>query len=219
MENDKTISNLMSDLTFEQNMQFAVSCVNRIKCFTKLLLNVNLEKYFESLADIISKPKLRRKINTIIDDLNNYPIENFDWQKHRDFFSHFNNFDFFLSIDYVETAEDIKNDIVSNFSSVFRSVLDYIYWHDCMHLEGNDIWCIRRCSESLISIVEDNYKISKFGKYTENQYKEEIKEVVDSEIKKQITILKFIKEGNEKLLYAYIRKTNLNIKAAPVRLH
>jgi hypothetical protein len=39
-EKVKIVSNLIRDLTFEQNVQFAVSCVNRIKCFTKLLLSV-----------------------------------------------------------------------------------------------------------------------------------------------------------------------------------
>jgi hypothetical protein len=115
----KIISNLIRDISFEQNIQFAVSCVNRIKCFTKLLLSVNLEDYFSSLADIISRTKLERRINTIINDLNNYPIENFDWQKHRKFFSYFDNFDCTRSIDAVETLEDIENDIVSNFSSIF----------------------------------------------------------------------------------------------------
>jgi hypothetical protein len=215
MNDRKTVSNLIGDLTFEQSMQFAIACVNRIQCFTKLFLNVNLEKYFASLEDVISKDKFEKRMNTIIYDLNHYQSGDFDGQKHRDLLSHF-LIDDILLVDHVETVEDIEDSIIFTLSHIFSSILDYIYWHDCMHLNENDVWHIGSCSEYLISIAKDNYKISKFGKYHQDQYEEEIKEAIDSEIKKQIIIIKMIKEGDKKLLHEYIEENKFEYKGRPV---
>jgi hypothetical protein len=189
--NDK-MDNLIKELTFEQNVAFALTCINRLKHLPCIF--INSETYNIYLNKIISKDKIENILNEIIGKINNKPLE----------------------IKHNEIEKKIKllrklmidNEIDSSVISQIFLYYIIIIAHTLEYIRSSNHKEIWHCSNAVVEIINQ----AEYEKYNkENKNCDDDKAIsyvdlmIDNEIERQEHIIGLIKNGNIKTLDEYVK--------------
>jgi hypothetical protein len=190
----------INTLTFEQNIKFALSCINRVKPLTKLFLYSNLHglKYLEK---IVSVNDIETSINGILDNLmnNRTNILKNNARKNMAFLEKL------LLDDDIDAT--LEKQIFFNYIVIIMHTLEYIVDNDCKSI----YWC----SNAVIEI-QDRIKHKECEKnnsqWTDKEISTYVDAEIDKEIEKELEIIQIIKNGNEELFEQCIKENILEYK-------
>jgi hypothetical protein len=200
MDFNKLINKAVDELTFEQNIQFALSGINRVKPLTKLFLcsDLNGLKYLENF---ISIEEMETGINDIINYITNYP-ENIGQN------NIYENITFLKKLlldDEIEAATEKQ--IFFWYVIIIIHILEYILHKNCKSI----YWCSNAIIEIINQTKYDECKNNN-SQWTDGEIVKYVDNEIDKEIGKEIEIIKIIKTGNKKLLEEYVINNMLEYK-------
>jgi hypothetical protein len=199
---NEEIKDLIKELTAEQNIIFALTCINRLKHLPQLF--INSESYgIKHLDQIIPKNTIENILNEIINKLYNEPLK----IKHNKLNKNIELLEKLLLDDEIETGA-LKN-IFFYYVIIIIHILSYI--------KNNKYDEIYWCSNAVLEIL-NQMEYERYNNEHKNCIDSEVLEYVDLMIKnemgKEKQIIKIIKTGNKKILDEYIKdnKIEYNIK-------
>ncbi|MDR1316670.1 MAG: hypothetical protein LBK13_07335 [Spirochaetales bacterium] len=199
MNSNKIIYDSINGLSFEQNIMFALACINRLKHLPQVF--INSETYgIEYLNGIIPKDKIENILNEIINKIyyNQIKINEID-----------------ADMEILEKLL-LDDDIESGIEKQLFFCYVVIVIHILEYIKENKKEYIELCSDNMIEIVdyikckeyetknnlEDYYILDeKMEKYLE--------QFCADEVKKEIEIIKIIKSGNKEMLNEYIKNNEI----------
>ena len=190
---------LINELSFEQNITFALTCINRLKQLPKIIINSGTYaiQYLEETQNI-SPNTIENILNEITDKINKetLDIKNDEIEEKMEM----------LEKLCVDTEEDgsTEGTLFLNYLIILRHILLYIKDRNC-----EDIYW---CSNNFIDIV-DAMEYEKYYKGNENCDDKKIDKYIDlmtkNEMEKQRQIIKIIKEGHKKILVEYVEENKI----------
>jgi hypothetical protein len=196
MFNDE-INELLKGLTFEQNIDFCFSCINRLRHLPQMFINSD-NGGIDYLNEIIPKENIENVLNDIVNKISKI----------------------LLNDNTVETDENIKfleklliDDEIYNSTEkniffyyiiIIIHLFEYIKERDCKSI----YWCSNAILEILNQTKYDEYcKINKNG--NDKEMEEYVDMEIDNEIKKQIEIIKLLKENDKNKLNNFIENNKI----------
>ena len=195
MDDNKKVYDLINGLDVEQNILFALSCINRIKHLPQLFINT--EKYaMEYLDKIIPKEIIESTLTEIIDKVHFNKIQSTEIDKTIELLEEL------LLDDDIESC--VLKQLFSYYVLIIINILKYI--------KENKNEYIELCSDDIREIINqaksDEY-CKKNNKCTDKELNKHIELIIDEEVKKEIEIIKIIKDGNKELLNEYIKNNKI----------
>ena len=195
------IKELVKDLTFEENLTFALTCINRVKHFPKYLLNSDTYaiQYIEEIHDIPRK-NIIPILDEIVNKININPLE----IKNNEIIEKIEVLDKLC----VHSDEDgsIENSLFLNYLIILHYTLMYIKEKKY----ENIYWC----SNNTIEMV-DTMEYNRFCKKNKSCNDKEIYDYLDiigkNEVEKQKEIIETIKR-NQITLNEYIERNMIDFE-------
>jgi hypothetical protein len=196
--NDK-MDNLIKELTFEQNIAFALACINRLKHLPCIF--VNSKTYEIYLNKIIPKNKVENVLNEIIKKINTKPLE----IKHNEIEKKIKLLKKLLIDNEIDNS--IASQIFIYYIIIITRTLEYIISNN--HNE------ILRCSNAVVEIINQT-EYEKYNKENKNSDDDKainhVDIMIDNELEKQEHIIGLIKTGNMQTLDEYIKGNKIEYK-------
>jgi hypothetical protein len=180
---------LVNELTVEQNIKFASSCINRVKHFLKIFVNKApfIIAYFK---EAIPENNIENKLREILDRIFIEPfnIENDEIDK---------------DIEFLEKllVDDDEVDSSTEKQLFFYSVIIII--HILEYIKEKDEKYIDLCSDAMVEIINQVKSAEYWTKHPEcsdDELYEYVDKMIKDEVKRETEIIEMIKIGNEKTL-------------------
>jgi hypothetical protein len=189
MDENKIIYDLLNGLNIEQNIIFALNCINRTKHLPRLFINT--EKYaMEYLDKIIPKDNIENTLNDIINKI---------------YFNNIQSNEIDKTIELLEELlldDEVENGTLKQLFSHYISLII----HTIQYIKGNESKYIRYCSDEVEEIVNQAKAAEYYTKNkgcTDGELNKYVKLMIKNELKKQIEIINIIKNGNRETLNEY----------------
>jgi hypothetical protein len=191
------INELLKELTFEQNIVFGFSCINRLRDLPQVFINSDNEG-IDYLNEIIPK----ESIETVLNDMAN----NISQQLLND-----NTVEIDENIELLEKLlidDEIYNSTEKNIFFYYVIIIIHLF----EYIKVKDCKSIYRCSNAMLEILNqtkhDEYcKINKNG--NDKEMEEYVDMEIDNEIKKQIEIIKLLNENDKNNLNKFIENNKI----------
>jgi hypothetical protein len=191
------INELLKELTFEQNINFGLSCINRLKHLPSVFINSDNEG-INYLNEIVPKENIENILNNMVNKLSQIGLSD-------------SMAEIYESIKLLEKLlidDEIYNSPEKNiffyYVVIIIHLFEYIEEKDCKSI----YWCSNAVLEILNQIKYDEYlKINKNG--NDKEMEGYVDAEIDNEIKKQLEIIKILKEDDKNKLDNYIENNKI----------
>jgi hypothetical protein len=185
MECNKKVYEILPELTYKQNIQFALSCLDRVKHLCPLFLNSNQYGIEYLIKEIMPRDAIELLINTTIQDLRD-PI----------------NIKKETITNKVELLESLLLDSEeenSTESAIFFQIIITMI-NTLEYIRDKDINSIGLCSDDIVELI-NQAKSNEYYINNPNASDEEISEyadlLIDKDVEIQIEIIKKIKNAED----------------------
>ena len=196
----------IKSLNPEQNIIFALSCINRIKQLPQLFIN-SYTYGIEYLDKIIPKNTIENILNETLDKIIGKNIKKAEINKNIELL------DKLLLDDDIENR--IEKQLFSHYVIILIHILEYINEHNNKYIE--------LCSDNMVEIINqikgEKYELENnlvgYIYIVDDKYDEYVDRFIDEEIKIEMEIIERIKGGNTEMLDEYIENKKIeynNIK-------
>jgi hypothetical protein len=205
MECNEKVYKLLKEFSYEQNIQFALSCLERIRHIYPLFLNSNQYGIEYLIKEIMPKNEFEVLINSVIYELENNAL-NIEKE-------HIDKINKKLELlDELLLDDDIESSAESSiFFQIILTIINILEY-----IQDKDIDSIELCSDNIIKLI-GLAKSNEYYKDNQNASDEEVNKyvdfLIDKEIEVQIEIIQKIKTIEEKeKRHKYIENSKIEYK-------
>jgi hypothetical protein len=202
MECNEKVYVLLKELSYEQNIRFATSCLERIKHLYPLFLDSNQYGVEYLIKEVMPKDEIEISINSAIDELKNVTLNT---EKER--------IDKKLEL-FEKLLLDCDIESSTESSIFFQIILTLI--NILEYIRDKDIDSVELCSDNVIELI-NQAKSNEYCENNQNASDEEACEyvdfLIDKEVEIQIEIIQKIKNAEAILKYIVDNKIEYKINS------
>ena len=199
-EYNSEIKKLVNELTFEENLNFALSCINRLKHLPHCIINSGTYalQYLEEVENI-SKEAIEKTLNELSEEVNNESLNISN--------KAINEKIKILDKLMVDTEEDgsTAGGVFLNYLIIMQHILSYIN----EKTYENVYWCSTQLLEIIDAIEHEKYYIENES-CVDKEASKFVDLILEKEMEKQKQIIKIIRKGSKKILNEYVERNFIN---------